>query len=82
VLYTLAAGALCLAIGRLIGSEGVVIAAGYVLVVSAVIAWYTASSLMFEGVGKQILPLGKMPNVRRAPDVALGRGEPGVKHGQ
>ncbi|HET7315717.1 acetate uptake transporter family protein [Salinisphaera sp.] len=82
VLYTLAAGALCLAIGRLIGSEGVVIAAGYVLVVSAVIAWYTASSLMFKGVGKQFLPLGMMPNVRKAPDVALGRGEPGVQRGQ
>ena len=56
--------------------------AGWTFIVSAVCAWYTASALMFEGVGRQILPVGMTKQAQQEPAVAPGAGEPGVQKGQ
>jgi succinate-acetate transporter protein len=83
VLGTLALGAALAAIAELLGSNAWTVLAGWVFIISAVCAWYTASALMFEGVwGKPILPVGMTQHAKEAPDVAKGVGEPGVKHGQ
>jgi len=59
------------------------VAAGYVLLVSAICAWYTGSALMFEGVsGRAVLPVGTTGRAQQAPTVASGEGEPGVAKGQ
>jgi succinate-acetate transporter protein len=87
VLLTLAAGATLLAIG-LIGAVPVVVTAGaYVLIASAVIAWYTGSAMMLESTtGRVVLPVGKRPARRpgqpAAHPIEYALGEPGVKVGQ
>lgn len=83
VLGTLSAGATLAAIAELLGSTGWAVAAGYVFIISAVCAWYTASALMFEAVaGKPILPVGLTRKAQQAPEVNEGAGEPGVAKGQ
>ena len=83
VLGTLAAGSTSAAIGMISGSHGWTVLAGYLFVISAVIAWYTATALMFESTyGRSILPVGKTKHAREAPRLVAGLGEPGVKHGQ
>ncbi|WP_422769330.1 acetate uptake transporter family protein [Plantactinospora sp. WMMC1484] len=88
VLATLAAGATCLAVGNIGGFSVWPTIGAYLLIASAVIAWYTATAMMLEGTFRRvILPIGKM----RGPDVP-GReprqviqftaGEPGIKVGQ
>lgn len=80
VLGTLALGSVLAAIAELLGSTGWTVAAGWVFIISAVCAWYTASALMFEGVsGRAVLPVGK---TRQAPEVNCGVGEPGIVKGQ
>jgi succinate-acetate transporter protein len=94
VLGTLAVGSAFLAIGYLTNSapeagQGWLMAGGWVLVASAILATYTAAAMMMEGTfGRVVLPLGKLgksANVPgRAVTVPLGyeAGEPGVRHGQ
>jgi succinate-acetate transporter protein len=83
VLGTLALGATLAAIAELLGSDAWTVIAGWVFIISAICAWYTASALMFEGVwGRPILPVGMAEHAQQQPDVAPGVGEPGVKHGQ
>ncbi len=82
VLLTLALGSACAAVGNLLGSHGWSVGAGWLFLISSWLAWYTASALMLLSVGKGFLPIGKAPRAKRAPGVALGEGEPGVKHGQ
>lgn len=83
VLGTLALGSVLAAIAELLGSTGWAVAAGYVFIVSAICAWYTASALMFEGVsGKAVLPVGQTRKAKEAPQVNEGVGEPGVAKGQ
>ncbi|BBL80037.1 hypothetical protein RxyAA322_18910 [Rubrobacter xylanophilus] len=83
VLHTLWIGSGLLAIGLLTGIGGWEVAGAYVLMLSAVLAWYTGSALMFEGVfGRPVLPVGLTSEAKEAPDLAVGAGEPGVKHGQ
>ncbi len=83
VLGFLTAGATAAAIAELLGSSGWTIAAGWLFVISAVLAWYTASALMFEGVrGKPILPIGMAKPKQQEPGVAPGAGQPGVQKGQ
>lgn len=89
VLLTLAAGATLLAIGLLADAGGVETAAGWVLLVSAVIAWYTASAMMLEATFKRaILPMGKRgaepdrPGEQPQRTIQYQVGEPGVKLGQ
>jgi succinate-acetate transporter protein len=65
------------------GGTDLLWAAGYSFVVSSVIALYTASGLIFQSVfGREVLPLGSLRMVPRAPRMAVGLGEPGVIHGQ
>lgn len=83
VLAFLAGGSTAAAISGLTGVAWVNIAAGYLFIVSAIIAWYTASALMLEGSFKRpVLQVGKTQRARQAPAVMPGRGEPGVIHGQ
>lgn len=88
-LGTLAAGSILLAIAYLIGSSTLITWAGWVLVVSAIIAWYTASAMMLAATtGRTILPLFKfkreanVPGGRPIIPVQFAEGEPGVKMGQ
>lgn len=92
VLLTLAAGSACVAIGFSGGDITWTRVGGYVLVVSAALAVYTATALMLlEAAGKVILPLGHFPYTKRehwAPGAILARpqeyaeGMPGAKVGQ
>lgn len=92
VLLTLAAGSWCLGIGLTSGIHTWITVGGYVLVVSAALAVYTATALMLtESAGKVILPLGMFPYNKRehwAPGTVLTHplqredGMPGVKVGQ
>ncbi|MGW4589725.1 acetate uptake transporter [Amycolatopsis thermoflava] len=89
VLLTLATGATLFAIA-LIGGYGLLeTISAYFLLVSAVLAWYTATAMVLEATYKRVvLPMGK----RGAPADVPGRtakrtiqfqlGEPGVKVGQ
>src|SRR5213592_2085786 len=59
-LATLTAGSVLLAVGLSAGSTGWVKVAGWVLVASAILAYYTATAIMLlAGAGKVILPVGK-----------------------
>ena len=83
VLTTLATGASLLAAGLIAGSGYLVGVAGWLLVISALLAWYTAGALMLEGVfGRPVLPLGRFSKTRHAPAVAAAAGEPGAQHGR
>jgi succinate-acetate transporter protein len=94
VLSTLAAGSALLAIGYLTDStptagEGWLLAGGWVLVASAILATYTAGAMMLEGAfGRTILPLGKydrrtnIPGQRFTRPIEYERAEPGVRQGQ
>lgn len=88
-LATLAAGSGILAGSLIYGSQGWTTVAGWVLVVSAGFAWYTATAMMlaFAG-GKVVLPLGKYakeanrPGGRPTQPIEYEWAEPGVKMGQ
>ena len=85
-LGTLSLGSIFAALAQLMGSSpglGWEAVAGYTFIVSAICAWYTASALMFEGVsGRSFLPVGTTLRAQKAPTVATGEGEPGVRKGQ
>jgi len=92
VLLTLAVGSACVAIGFTSGVTTWYHVGGYVLVVSAALAVYTATALMLlEAVGRVVLPLGHFPYTKREnwlPGSILARpleyehGMPGAKIGQ
>jgi succinate-acetate transporter protein len=89
VLGTLAAGSILLAIAYLAGNATVEKAGGWVLVASAIAAWYTASAMMLAGAtGRTVLPLFKWSRAANAPGgrptvaVQYEAGEPGIKQGQ
>ena len=89
VLGTLATGSALLAVGLSVAGTGWVKVAGWVLVASAILAWYTATSIMLmAGAGKVVLPLGKpkkeanMPGGQPIKPIQLEWAEPGVKKGQ
>ncbi|TQM70968.1 hypothetical protein FHX41_4717 [Actinomadura hallensis] len=90
VLATLAAGAGFTAAGWFAPSEWSLNVGGWLFVVSAVVALYTAAAMMFEGsFGRTILPLGKfraaaadVPGRKAAPPLEYAQGQPGVKSGQ
>jgi succinate-acetate transporter protein len=89
VLGSLTAGAAFLAVGHLTSSTGWLHTGAWVLIASAIAAFYTASAMMLEGTfGRVLLPLGKYS---RAANIPGGRitepteftfGEPGVRQGQ
>lgn len=83
VLGLLAAGSTAAAVAELMGSDGGAVVAGYLFILSAFVAWYTATALMLEGAYKRpILPVGKTQLVREEPKLMPGKGEPGVIRGQ
>jgi succinate-acetate transporter protein len=94
VLATLATGSAFLAIGYLTNSapeagQGWLMAGGWVLVASAILATYVAAAMMMEGTfGRVVQPLGKLKKRANVPGraitVPLGyeSGEPGVRRGQ
>jgi uncharacterized protein len=89
VLVTLAGGSGILAGALIYGSHNWVTVAGWVLVVSAGLAWYTATAMMLAATsGRTILPLGKLkkdanvPGRRPMEPIQLEWAEPGVKMGQ
>lgn len=83
VLAFLALGSTLFAIGQLTGYDGISVAAGWSFIISAILAWYTASALMLESTfGRSVWPLGKTERARHSAAFNFGLGEPGVKHGQ
>jgi len=89
VLATLATGSALLGVGLSVGGTGWVKVAAWILVASAILAWYTASSIMFlSGYGRVILPLGKFKKEANIPGgepmkpIQLAWAEPGIKKGQ
>jgi succinate-acetate transporter protein len=83
VLGFLAAGSTAMAIACLIGSGGWAVLAGWLFIISAIIACYTASALMAEGAfGGSVLPVFKTSRAAGLPAYSIGIGEPGVRHGQ
>ncbi len=83
VLLFLAAGSTCAAVGMLAGIEGLDILAGWLLVISSIIAWYTASALMLkEAFGHEVWPFGASRLLRELPPITPAAGEPGVIRGQ
>lgn len=95
VLTTLAVGAGLLGVGYVTDAtpeagEGWLLAGGWVLVASAILATYTAAALMLKGAagGRTILPLGEYSKRANIPGetvteaIEFERGEVGVKQGQ
>jgi succinate-acetate transporter protein len=83
VLGFLAAGSTVMAIAQLTGSGILTVIAGWLFIISAVLAWYTASALMLNATyRRQVLPIGEVMRHREAPELEEGIGEPGVMHGQ
>ena len=89
VLSTLAAGSAFTAIGFLTTGTTWEQVGGWVLIASAVIAWYVATAMLLASAwSRTVLPLGKfdkranMPGMRPAYPIQFELGEPGVKHGQ
>ena len=83
VLGVLAAGATVDAIGNLIGNAKLTVVVGYLFMLAAVCAWYTASALMLESAFKRpVLSVGKTTAAQGAPTLNAGIGEPGVIRGQ
>jgi len=82
-LVFLAAGSTIAALALLIGVEGLLILSGYLFIICAIAAWYTASALMLnEAFGREVWSLGRSAQSRQMPPVTVGIGEPGVIHGQ
>ena len=89
MLGTLTAGSILLALSYLIGSSTLLTWGGWVLFVSSVLAWYTASAMMLAGTaGRTILPLFSMEKARNQIGarpivlVEFHEGEPGIRKGQ
>lgn len=89
VLFLLAGGAGFNAAGLITGQAIYETIAGYVLVASAVAAFYVASAMMLEETwSRVILPLGKRSKDANVPGrtisrpISYGAGQPGAKAGQ
>ena len=81
VLGFLAAGSTVAAIGELAGIEALRILAGWLFIISAIIAWYAATALMVNAVhGRTVMGLGSKRKGR--PEVQAAWDEPGVLRGQ
>jgi succinate-acetate transporter protein len=89
VLSTLATGSGIAAGALIYGSEGWAQVAGWVFVVSAGFAWYTATAMLLAATsGRVVLPLGKYKAAANVPGrqptrpIQLEWAEPGVRMGQ
>jgi succinate-acetate transporter protein len=83
VLAFLAAGSTATAVGELVGSSAWAALGGWLFIVSAALAWYTATALLAESsFGRAVLPLFKPGRAQQMPAFSAGLGEPGVRRGQ
>jgi succinate-acetate transporter protein len=89
VLVPLSVGSILLAVHYLIGGIGWQHTAGWVLVASAIVAFYVATAMLLKATsGRVVLPLGELekdanvPGSRFTHVVEYEHGEPGVKQGQ
>ena len=89
VLATLAVGASFAAVGLGWEGTGWAHAAGWLFVISAGLAWYTATAMMLAAAaGRTVLPLfslsaaANVPGRQPVESVELPWAEPGIKHGQ
>lgn len=88
VLTALAAGATSLAIGFIANISGWRTVGAWILIVSAVLAWYVATAMMLEGTFRRVvLPIGKVGGANRPgreprKPIQFMAGEPGIKVGQ
>lgn len=82
VLGSVALGCGCFSVGLLTGTEFWRVIAAYMFLVGALAAFYVGSALMFESVGRPVLPTGKTGQAREKAAFSPGVGEPGVMHGQ
>jgi uncharacterized protein len=89
VLATLTAGSGLLAGALMYGSHNWVQVAGWVLVVSAGLAWYAATAMLLASTsGRTWLPIGtwskehNKPGGRPTRVIEIPTAEPGIKHGQ
>ena len=79
----LAAGSTVSAIGLLVGSDDLLVISGYLFIICALAAWYTASALMLnEAFGREVWSLGRSTRSQQTPAIEVGIGEPGVIRGQ
>lgn len=89
-LVFLAAGSTLLAIGLLAALPAVVLVGAYLMIISAIVAWYLAAAMMLETSFKRaVLPIGKrQPRMisstlaQYSHPIEYEAGEPGVKVGQ
>jgi succinate-acetate transporter protein len=88
-LGTLSAGSCLTAAGFFSGANGVIEAGGWLFVISAAAAWYTATAMMLEhAFGRTIIPQLKynraanLPGAQLSRPVAFDAGMPGVRVGQ
>jgi succinate-acetate transporter protein len=82
-LVFLAAGSTISALALLIGVEPLITLAGYLFIICAIAAWYTASALMLnEAFGREIWSLGRSAQAKQMATMTAGVGEPGVIRGQ
>lgn len=83
VITFMAAASTIAAIGLLTGTEGMMILTGYLFIIAAIAAWYAGSALLLnDAYGREVWKLGRSAHARQMPPVTIGRGEPGVIHGQ
>jgi succinate-acetate transporter protein len=89
VLGTLATGSALLGVGMSVAGPNWIKVGAWVLVASAIAAWYVASSLMLlAGAHRVVLPLGKLSKEANRPGghpvhpIQLDWAEPGIKQGQ
>lgn len=89
VLVSLAGGSGVFAAGLWSGNLTVERIAGWLFVISAAAAWYTASAMMLvSSSGRTVLPTGKLSKSANVPlrqpmtPIEYAAGEPGVKIGQ
>jgi uncharacterized protein len=83
VLAFLAGGSTIAAIAELTGSGGLEVLGGYLFIISAIVAWYTASAIMLEGAfHRTVLGSGRTERAKHEPSLMPGQGEPGVIRGQ
>ena len=79
----LSAGSTLTAIALLAGSDSLLVLSGYLFIICAIAAWYTASALMMnEAFGREVWSLGRSTQARQMPAITMGVGEPGVIRGQ
>ena len=83
VLGFLGAGSTAAAIGELAGVEALRILAGWLFIISAIVAFYSATALMVNAAyGRTVMSLGATAHKNQEPELQPGLGEPGVLRGQ